>query len=84
MNPDHIINGEKERDPEVGGDVPEAAKPSPAADADDYPTGATLGLIVVALAMSMFLVALDMVRQNKRAFARTHISPGWIEFESWD
>lgn len=64
MKPDQTINGEKEQDPEVGGDAPEATEPSPAADAEDYPTGATLALIVVALAMSMFLVALDMVRNN--------------------
>lgn len=42
--------------------VPEA-EPS-TADVDDYPQGATLAFIIVALAMSMFLVALDMVRQT--------------------
>lgn len=69
-------------DLEVGGDVSEAAGPSPAADADDYPTGATLTLIVLALAMSMFLVALDMLRQNKQL---DHlVSPLLGTFESRD
>ncbi|KAK2606731.1 hypothetical protein N8I77_005462 [Diaporthe amygdali] len=54
------MSGENKEDVEVGGDVSEAAETSPTADADDYPAGATLALIVVALAMSMFLVALDM------------------------
>lgn len=65
MKLDKMANGEKNRDPEVGGDVPEPAEPYPATDADDYPAGATLALIVVALALSMFLVALDMVRKRK-------------------
>ncbi len=34
-----------------------------AANGDDYPQGATLAFIVMALAISMFLVALDMVRR---------------------
>lgn len=67
MEPDQTVNGEKRKeDLEVGGHTPETAgpEPSPAASADDYPAGVTLAFIVVALAMSMFLVALDMVRQT--------------------
>jgi len=63
MKPDVAGNGEK-KDTEAGGDAPQAAETSPATDAEDYPAGAMLAFIVVALAMSMFLVALDMVRQN--------------------
>ncbi|KAK7717940.1 hypothetical protein SLS63_010590 [Diaporthe eres] len=60
MTLDLTANGDKDQDLEAGGDVPEAAEPSPAAHPDDYPTGATLALIVVALGTSMFLVALNM------------------------
>lgn len=66
MKLNQAANGEKKSDLEVGGNVPEATEPPPTADSDDYPTGTTLVLIVVALAMSMFLVALDMVRENKQ------------------
>lgn len=66
MEVDQTVNGGKKPDLEAGGGVSEAAESFPAADADDYPTGATLALIVVALAMSMFLVALDMVSQNEQ------------------
>lgn len=79
------MSGENKEDVEVGGDVSEAAETSPTVDADDYPAGATLALIVVALAMSMFLVALDMVTQNKQfektlslAFAQFGIV--WLTF----
>jgi hypothetical protein len=78
MKPDQTANGEKKEDLEVDGDVPEAAEPSPAADADDYPAGATLALIVVALAMSMFLVALDMVSQNTQSNKLVSLSFGHI------
>lgn len=67
MTPDQTVNGEKRTDDlEVGGHTPETAGPetSPAADADGYPAGVTLAFIVMALAMSMFLVALDMVRHT--------------------
>lgn len=58
------VNGEKTKeDLEAGGDASEYVEPSPVADSDDYPKGATLAFIVVALAMSMFLVALDMVSE---------------------
>lgn len=58
------MNGEKNKeDLEVAGDASESVEPSPVADSDDYPKGATLAFIVVALAMSMFLVALDMVSE---------------------
>ncbi|OIW24129.1 efflux pump antibiotic resistance protein, partial [Coniochaeta ligniaria NRRL 30616] len=57
---EQTVYGEKQAHLKVGGDVPEPAEPSPAADADDYPAGATLAFVAVALAMSMFLVALDM------------------------
>ncbi|EFX01400.1 efflux pump antibiotic resistance protein [Grosmannia clavigera kw1407] len=60
MISDHTMNEKKEENPKVGSDFSGAARPSPALDADDYPSGAALAFIVVALAMSMFLVALDM------------------------
>ncbi|KAK0707081.1 major facilitator superfamily domain-containing protein [Lasiosphaeria miniovina] len=63
MEPDHAVDGaEKEKDLEAAGDGPDAAGPADAAAApvDDYPAGFALAFIVVALAMSMFLVALDM------------------------
>ncbi|KAJ9138502.1 Efflux pump antibiotic resistance protein [Coniochaeta hoffmannii] len=67
MKPDVAGNGEK-KDTEAGGDAPQAAETSPATDAEDYPAGATLAFIVVALAMSMFLVALDMTIIATAAF----------------
>lgn len=66
MKLDQEANGEKKSNLEVGGNVPEVDEPPPTTDSDDYPTGARLALIVLALAMSMFLVALDMVRQNRQ------------------
>lgn len=64
MTPDQTVNGEKTEDPELGQDASETAESSPTTNADDYPAGTTLVFIVVALAMSMFLVALDMVRRQ--------------------
>lgn len=64
MESDPTVIGEKNKeDLEAGGDTPESNEPSPVADSDDYPKGVTLAFIVVALAMSMFLVALDMVSE---------------------
>lgn len=75
MKPNQTVNGEKKEDLEASRDVPETAEPSSPADTDEYPAGATLTFIVVALAMSMFLVALDMVSQ-------TCVTPFLDAFES--
>lgn len=65
MEPDRTVNGEKNKeDLEAGGNTPQSVEPSPVVDPDDYPKGLTLAFIVVALAMSMFLVALDMVSET--------------------
>lgn len=67
MEPDQAISGENKEqlDVDVERDAAKTAEPAPATDSNDYPAGVVLGLIVAALAMSMFLVALDMVSYNK-------------------
>lgn len=47
-----------------------AGEPGPdvAVAAAEYPTGARLGFIIVALVLSIFLVALDMVSQDNHSY----------------
>ena len=78
MKPPGTQNGvKKDLEAEAGGGGSHNVEPSPVTDADDYPAGATLAFIVVALAMSMFLVALDMV--GKPTVEQTCVSPFLFE-----
>ncbi|POR39370.1 Efflux pump antibiotic resistance protein [Tolypocladium paradoxum] len=66
-----------------GGDASEEppAADSPVAGAGEYPQGLTLTFIVVALALSMFLVALDMVSLAASTIIATAIPKITDEFQ---